>query len=100
MSEESSMFSNRPLSPFEREKLNEFELIVVKHFEKTTKLTFMRYDVPLLKKCIRSATPQAINALISKFYYLYPQNFVDFFYIVRPVTQGMLKNSRGGKKNG
>lgn len=93
------MFKNRPLTVYEREKLNEGEQKVIMHFERVTKNTFMRFDVPLLKKCIKTATPEAINALISQFYYRYPQNFIDFNYIVRPVTQGMLKSSRGGKKN-
>lgn len=88
------LFQNRPLSALERQKLHEEEQKVIAHYEKVTKHTFMRYDVPLLKKCIKHATPEAINQLISTFYYRYPQNFVDFNYIVKPLTQGMLKNSR------
>lgn len=94
------MFQNRPLSDFEREKLNPNELKVLVHYEYVTQQTFMRYDIPLLKKCIKAATPEAINQLISTFYKRYPDNFNDFNYIVKPVTQGMLKQSRGGKSNG
>lgn len=92
-----NLFKNRPLTDFEKKKLNEGEQKVIHHYEKVTKRIFMRYDIPLLKKCIKHATPEAINKLISRFYYLYPQNFIDFNYIVKPVTQGMLKNSRKKK---
>lgn len=92
-----NLFQNRPLSEWERKKLHEEEQKVVAHYEKVTRLTFMRYDVPLLKKCIKHATPEAINQLISTFYYRYPQNFKDFNYIVPPVVNGMLWLSRSKK---
>ena len=89
------LFNNRPLNAYERSKLHELELEVVVAFEQITGLTFMRFDVPLLKKCIQNATPGAIIGLIKTYYRKYPQNFKDFNYIVRPIVQGVLKKSRG-----
>lgn len=95
------MIKNHPLSYAEKRKLHENELKVVLFYEKTTKRKFMRFDLILLKKLIRLATPEQINSQIKRFHYdkRYSKNFTDFFYIVQPVER-MFKNRRGGKKNG
>lgn len=92
------LFPNRPFSEYERSKLSPFELEVVLSFEQTTGLVFMRYDLPLLKKCIRHATPASIIQLIKKYYRDYPDNFTNFNYIVEPIiSNGVLSKSRGEK---
>lgn len=91
----SSLFENRPLNEIERLKLHPFELEVVNAFEEITGLTFMRFDVPLLKKCIQNATPAAIIGLIKMYKYKYSERFTDFYYVAKPIMSGFLKNSRG-----
>lgn len=88
---------NRPISIVEKNKLNKNEIEVINTYERVTKNKFMRFDIILLKRLIIIATPAQINAIIYKMYKMYPQNFVDFSYVVRPVEQ-MFKNRRGGKQ--
>lgn len=89
--------NNRPINYIERNKLSRFELEVINNYERTTKKKFMRFDIILLKRIIKIATPAQINAIIYKMHKNYPDNFKDFSYIVKPVEQ-MFKNRRGGKK--
>lgn len=88
------MIEDRILSPAERAKLHENEKQVIACYERITKRTFMRFELILVKRCIRSATPQQINAVIVQMYQKYPQNFIDFAYIVQPVER-MFKFRRG-----
>lgn len=91
------LFLDRPLTQLERNKLHPNELEVIQCYERTTKNTFLRSEVILVKKLIRVATPKQINAIIFRMYNMYPQNFKDFFYVVQPVER-MMKNRRGKKK--
>lgn len=86
---------DRPLSYQEKRKMHENELAVVEFYERVTQNTFMRYEVIPLKKLIKVATPKQINAIVYKMYKQYPQNFVDFHYVVQPVER-IFKNRRGG----
>lgn len=88
---------DRPLSQIERRKLHPNEVEVVQAYERITKNTFMRFELVLLKRLIRIATPAQIIAIIYKMQKNYADNFVDFLYVVKPVEQ-IFKNRRGGKK--
>lgn len=88
------MIRNRPLTFKEKRKMHENEREVIEFYEKVTKNKFMRFDVILLKKLIKIATPKQINSIIYKMYKQYPQNFVDFQYVVQPVER-IFKNRRG-----
>lgn len=90
------MFSNRPLTHQEKQKLHMNERNVVLYYERTTNLTFMRHDVILLKELIRVATPAQINHSISTLHQKYPQRFTEFMYITPYVA--MFKNKRRGGK--
>lgn len=88
---------NRPISFQEKRKMHPYEQEVIKAYENITKRAFMRFDIVLLKRLIRIATPAQIIAIIYKMQKTYPQNFQEFSYIVQPVEQ-MFKHRRGGKK--
>ncbi|QST02973.1 hypothetical protein IMZ31_20720 (plasmid) [Pontibacillus sp. ALD_SL1] len=92
------MFENRILSEYEKTKLTDGEREVVATYERVTGLSFMRHDVLILKKLIKTATPKQITATIYRMHKLYPQNFTSFFYVKQPV-ENMFKNRRGGKSN-
>lgn len=89
--------NNRPILIEEKKRLHPNELEVVKAYEKITKNSFMRFDLVLLKRLIKVATPAQIIAIIYKMHKSYPENFKDFSYVVKPIEQ-MFKNRRGGKK--
>lgn len=92
------MIQNRILSQLERSKLHDNENKVISCYERITKQKFMRFEMVLVKRCIRSATPEQINAIIVRMYRQYPQNFKDFAYVVQPVER-MFKSRRGkGRK--
>ena len=88
------MIQNRVLTWSERNKLHENERKVISCYERVTKKKFMRFELVLVKRCIRSATPEQINAIIMQMYRQYPQNFQDFAYVVQPVER-MFKSRRG-----
>lgn len=87
---------DRKLTWLERKKLHPNELDVISFYEYVTKNSFQRSELVSLKKLIRVATPAQIKSQIAQLHKRYPQNFDDFFYIVRPV-ENMFKNRRGGK---
>jgi len=89
---------NRRISSEEKSRLHPNEIEVIKAYEKITKHPFMRFDLILLKRLIKIATPAQIIAIIYKMHKSYPENFKDFSYVVKPVEQ-MFRNRRGGKKN-
>lgn len=89
-------FENRPLSQREKSKLHMYEREVVQKYESVLKRPFMKDDLISLKRCLQSATPAQINSQIVRF--RNQKNFVEFFYLVKPVEQ-MFKNRRGGHKN-
>lgn len=86
--------TRRELTKGEFEALPWYEQKVILHYMKTRKVPFYRDELISLKKCIMAATPAQINALIDRFHKTYPDNFTDFHYLVKPVTQ-MFKNRRG-----
>lgn len=92
------MFENRPLTRHEKNKLHPNERHVVFYYEKTTRHTFMRHDVIVLKELIRVATPAQINKGIEVLFSKYPDRFQEFDY-VQPYVERMFKNRRGASKD-
>jgi hypothetical protein len=89
------MFPNRPLTWKEKNRLHPNERQVINHYEKQTRLIFMRHDVIVLKEMIRVATPAQINKSINVLYVKYPERFQSFDY-VQPYVENLFKNRRRG----
>lgn len=94
------MFPVRPLTDLERKKLHPNERLVVDHYERVTRRSFMRDELIVLKEVIRAATPAQINKSISLLYRQYPDRFLAFEYI-QPYVERVFKNRRkGGRSHG
>jgi hypothetical protein len=91
------LIEDRVLPKPVRQRLHPNEQKVIACYERTTKRSFMRSELILVKRLIRVATPEQINAIIYQMYKSYAQNFVDFAYIVQPVER-MFKHRRGKGK--
>lgn len=92
---------NRPLTWEEKQRMDANEIKVVICYEKTTRQKFMRFDVKILNRLIRIATPEQINSQIIRFGR--DKRYVDkftFFGYIEPPVRNMFKNRRGGKIDG
>lgn len=91
---------NRSLTYMEKMKFDELERRVIWCYEMETKRKFMLYDIKILKRLVRAATPEQINSQIRRFAkdWRYSKNFTFFGYIEPPVMN-QFKNKRGGKSN-
>lgn len=90
---------NRPLTYAEKLKFDDLEQRVIFCYESETKKRFMLFDIKILKRLIRIATPEQINSQIRRFAkdWRYSKNFTFFGYIEPPV-KNQFKNRRGGKQ--
>ena len=91
------MFENKPLSKSERDKLNNFYIEVIRHYEYVTKRPFMKEELIILKLLIEITTPAVIKTMISKFYKDYPDRLITLSYINQPINN-MFKNKKRANK--
>ena len=91
------MFENKPLSKKERDKLSNFYIEVIRHYEYVTNRSFMKEELIILKLLVEITTPAVIKSMISKYHKDYPDRFTTLSYIYQPINN-MFKNKKRSNK--